>query len=49
MLIFKIHVLGKYSKASIQVLIGASVRAFVLIVDSTDMDDKVFGRETDEE
>ena len=44
-LMCRIVIIGTYSKASIQVMISASVRAFVLIVHRTDMDVKVFGRE----
>jgi hypothetical protein len=34
-------VIGTYSKVSIQVLFSTFVRAFILIVHITDMDDKV--------
>ena len=44
-LICRIVIIEAYCKASIQMIISASVRAFILIVHSTDMDDKVFGRE----
>jgi len=44
-LICRIVFIGTYSKASIQVIISASVRTFILIVHHTDMDYKVFGRE----
>ena len=44
-LICRTVIIGTYSEASIQVIISAPVRAFILIVHRTGMDVKVFGRE----
>jgi len=48
-LICRIVIIGTYSKSSVQVIISAFVRALILIVHRTDMDDKVFGREQGKE